>query len=525
MSRFIAWSAALFLSIAGAGPVLAGGSLSRIAGAEPQTLDPQRTTSGLETAIESDLYEGLTARGPDGRVVPGAAERWEVSTDGKSWTFHLRPDERWSNGVPLTADDFVFAFRRELDPATHAPMAAQLANIAGAEAWIAGNKDVPFDVTALDARTLHIGLVRPSPFLAEMLSYPFAMPLYRPDVEADPSGWNKAPTRVSNGPFVLEQRVPESALVLRRNPQFHDADKVALDQVRWRVLENDATALKLYRTGEVDIASVNDEDLEAARRMLSGDLHISPIFGTEFVIINQHRQPLGSSLALRRALALAIDRTVLTESVDPTGGTRSCSYVPAHSPGYQGARIEDCALPIAQRRAEAKALAAAAGLDPKSPLKIALIYRTNRLDRKRLTAIIEMWRPLGIELDLVNREWRTYLEALMKGDYDMAIAKIVGASGDPLEFLNGMRPHGEINVMGYADDAFETLMHQAEDEPDPERRNMLLSEAETRLLADVPLIPIDTPVERVLVRSRVRGWQDNEFAFHPSRWLSLAPSP
>ena len=523
MSRFITLSAALLLSIAGAAPALAGGSLSRIAGAEPQTLDPHRTTSGLETAIESDLYEGLTARGPDGRVIPGAADRWEVSADGKSWTFHLRLDERWSNGMPLTADDFVFAFRHELDPRTRAPMAAQLANITGAEAWIAGNADVPLDVVALDTRTLHIGLTRPSPFLPEMLSYPFAMPLYRPAVAADETGWSKAATLVSNGPFVLAERLPQSALVMHRNPQFHDAGKVALDEVRWRVLENDATALKLYRTGEVDIASVSDEDLESARRLLSGDLHISPIFGTEFVIINLRRQPLGTSLALRRALALAIDRTVLTDSVDPTGGTRSCSYVPAHSPGYSGATIENCAQPIAQRRVEAKALAAAAGLDPKTPLKIALIHRTNRLDRKRLTAIIEMWKPLGVELELVNREWRTYLEALMSGDFDMAIAKIVGASGDPLEFLNGMRPHGEINVMGYTDDVFDTLMHRAEDEPNLERRNALLGEAEQRLLAAVPLIPLDTPVERVLVRARVRGWQDNEFAFHPSRWLSLAP--
>ncbi|HEV2673891.1 MAG TPA: peptide ABC transporter substrate-binding protein [Aliidongia sp.] len=525
MRRLIALSAILLLAGGSAmiGPARAGGTLSRIAGAEPQTLDPHRTAGGLETAIESDLYEGLTARGPDGRVLPGVADHWEVTADGKAWTFHLRPDARWSNGTPLTADDFVFAFRRELDARTHAPMASQLANLTGAEAWIAGNSDVPLDVVATDAHTLHLGLVRPSPFLPEMLSYPFAMPVYRPDVEADPANWSKAAVLVSNGPFVLAERVPQLALVLHRNPQFHDADKVALDEVRWRVLENDATALKLYRTGEVDIASVSDEDLEPARRTLPGDLHIVPIFGTEFVIINLRRQPLGTNLALRRALALAIDRTVLTDNVDPTGGTRSCSYVPAHSPGYQGPTMEGCGQPIAQRRMEAKALVASAGLDPKTPLKIALIHRTNRLDRKRLAAIVEMWKPLGIELELVNREWRTYLDALMNGDYDLAIAKIVGASGDPLEFLNGMRAHGEINVMGYVDEAFEALMHSAEDEPDPARRSALLGEAEQRLLTAVPLIPLDTPVERMLVRSRVHGWQDNEFAFHPSRWISIGP--
>jgi oligopeptide transport system substrate-binding protein len=522
MSRLIALAVALLLSI---GAAEAGSSLSRAAGAEPQTLDPHRTTSGLETAIESDLFEGLTARGPDGRVVPGVAERWEVSADGKSWTFHLRPEARWSNGVPLTAADFVYAFGRELDTRTHAPMASQLANITGAEARIAGltGADAALDVVALDPHTLHIGLVRPSPFLPESLSYPFAMPVYRPAVEADDLGWSKASTFVSNGPFVLAERVPQLALVLRRNPQFHDADKVALDEMRWRVLENDATALKLYRTGEVDVAPVNDEDLEPARRMLAGDLHIVPIFGTEFIVINQRRQPLGTDPALRRALALAINRAVLTESVDPTGGMQSCGYVPPHVPQYPAVAMEGCMTPIAQRLAEAKQLAAAAGLDPKHPLKLTAIYRTNRLDRKRLAAIVEMWRPLGIELELVNREWRAYLEALMKGDYELAIAKVVGASGDPLEFLNGMRTHGEINVMGYADDAFEALMRRAEDEPDLVRRNALLGQAEARLLAAVPIIPIDTPVERVVVRARVQGWQDNEFAFHPSRWLSLAP--
>jgi oligopeptide transport system substrate-binding protein len=524
MGRVTALAAVLLLSVA-AIPAEAGGSLSRAAGAEPQTLDPHRTTSGLETAIESDLFEGLTARGPDGRVLPGVAQRWEVSADGKSWTFHLRPDARWSNGVPLTAQDFVFAFQRELDARTHAPMASQLANIIGAEALIAGGtgEDARLDVVATDAHTLHIGLVRPSPFLPELLSYPFAMPVYRPAVEADGEGWSKAPTFVSNGPFVLAERMPQLALILRRNPQFHDAGTVALDEVRWRVLENDATALKLYRTGEVDVAPVNDEDLEPARRVLAGDLHVIPIFGTEFIIINQRREPLGTNLAMRRALALAINRAVLTENVDPTGGMQSCGYVPPHIPRYPAVAMEGCGEPIATRLAEAQKLAAAARLDPKHPLKITAIYRTNRLDRRRLAAIVEMWRPLGVELELVNREWRTYLEALMKGDFDMAIAKVVGASGDPLEFLNGMRPHGEINVMGYEDDAFETLMRQAEDEPDITRRNALLAQAEARLLAAVPIIPIDTPVERVLVRDRVRGWQDNEFAFHPSRWLSLQP--
>lgn len=503
-------------------PASAAGTLGRAAGGEPQTLDPQHTTSVLETAIESDLFEGLTARGPDGKVVPGVADSWETSTDGKSWTFHLRPSARWSNGAPLNADAFVYGFRRLLDPKTQAPMATQLANITGAEAMMAG-KPADLDVVAIDAHTLHIGLVRPSPFLAEMLAYPFAMPLYRQAVEANPNGWSESPALVSNGAFVLAERVRQLAIVLHRNPLFHDADKVALDEVRWRVLENDATALKLYRTGDVDVASVAEEDLEPARRTLAGDLHVIPIFGTEFLMVNLRRQPLGANLALRRALAIALDRAVLSDGVDPSGATRSCSYVPIHSPGYQTATAERCGQPMPARIVDAKALAAAAGVGPKTPIKLSLIYRTNRADRKRLTALVEMWKPLGIELVLVNREWRAYLEAMMKGDFDLAIAKAVGASGDPLEFLNGMRPHGEINLVGYEDPAFEALMHRAEDEPAIAERNALLTRAEQKLLDAVPIIPIDTPVERVLVAPRVHGWQDNAFAFHPSRYLSIGP--
>jgi oligopeptide transport system substrate-binding protein len=524
MRRFILLATILAIHVApGLTPFArAAGSLGRAAGGEPQTLDPQHTTSVLETAIESDLFEGLTARGPDGKVVPGVAERWEVSADGKTWTFHLRPDARWSNGVALTADDFVYAFGREFDPATRAPMASQLVNIGGAEERMAG-KPADLDVVATDPHTLRIGLVRPSPFLAEMLSYPFAMPLYRPAVEADAAGWSKAATLVSNGPFVLAERVPQVALVLHRNPMFHDAGSIALDEVRWRVLENDATALKLYRTGEVDTATVAEEDLEPARRTLSGELHVVPIFGTEFLLINLRRRPLGSSLALRRALALMIDRSVLTDAIDPGGATPSCSYVPPHSPGYQTASAERCGQPMPPRVADATALAASAGISPKTPLKLALVYRTNRADRKRLAALVEMWKPLGIELTLVNREWRTYLEAMMAGDFDIAIAKAVGASGDPLEFLNGMRPHGEINLVGYEDPAFEALMHRAEDVPVVAERNALLTKAEQRLLDSAAIVPIDTPVERVLVSPRIHGWQDNAFAFHPSRFLSIGP--
>jgi len=519
MSRFSVVAALLLLVTT---PALAGGTLTRAAGGEPQTLDPQQTTSGLEIAIESDLFEGLTTHGPDGAVLPGVAERWESSADGKSWTFHLRADARWSNGMPVTAEDFVYALHRELDPQTHSPMAGQLAFISGAEALMAG-KPATLDVVAIDPHTLHLGLTRPWPFLAEIMSYPFAMPLYRPDVEADPVGWSKSPNLVSNGPFTLAERVPQVSILLRRNPAFHDADKVALDQVRWRVLENDATAFKSYRIGEADIAPVTEEDLEPARNTLGSDLHVVPIFGTELLVFNLRRQPLGSNLALRRALAMALDRDVLAAAIAPGVSLGACSFVPEHSPGYRPAQAENCTDPPSVRMAAARALAASAGVSPDNPLKLEMVYRTSRIDRKRLSALVDMWKPLGIELTLVNREWRIYLDSVMSGKFDVTIIKIVGATSDPLDFLSGIRPHGDINLGGYDDPAFEALMHQAEDEPTVATRNALLNQAEQKLLDSVAIIPVDTPVERIMVSPRVHGWQNNPFVVHPSRFLSIGP--
>jgi oligopeptide transport system substrate-binding protein len=503
----------------------AGGGLRRLGGQEPETLDPHRATGALARNIDFDIFEGLTAFGSDGSVVPGIATSWETSPDGLHWTFHLRPGAKWSNGDPLTSEGFLYGLRRLVDPATASPFSSDLGMIVNAAEIIAGRETdlTKLGVEASDARTLIINLRRPVPYFLDLLAT-LSVPIHRKTIETYGAQWTRPGNIVSNGPFTLAEWTPQSQLVLHRNPLYHAADQMELDEIRWIIVEDPETAWKQYRAGELDISRLPESELALARKMYPAELRQTPTLSVEYLLLNMTVEPLASNLKLRQALALTIDRDVLNSKViDPGGEVSSASYVPPMGTDYQPQVADYTKIPEQDRVATARKLMIEAGYPPNQPLKLTVIYPTNRGVKKRLQAIATMWKQtLGVDLTPRNCAWQEWTSLLNRGDFQLSWELGHGSIVDPLDFLEDYRftSHNAHNS-GYHNPAYDDLLTAAEVEAVPSLRMHLLERAEHLLLNDTPLIPIGNPLTRTLVSTRVTGWRDNILEIHPSRYLGL----
>ncbi|HLZ68122.1 MAG TPA: peptide ABC transporter substrate-binding protein [Aliidongia sp.] len=530
MSRFgrllLCGLSALTLATACAGAASATTVLRRASSVEPETLDPQKSSGGPEQMIEADLFEGLTTFDASTHAIPGVASSWETSIDGLVWTFHLRPDAKWSDGTPVTADDFVAAFQRLVDPATASPSAEMFDVLAGATRIIAGTekKLSALGVTAIDDRTLRLTLVHPMPLLPELLATAVAVPINRQALAKYGDQWIRPGNLISNGPYILASWAPQSELVLKKNEAFHDAASVWFDEVHWAVVEDDQTALKRYRAGELDISRVPAGELDWAKRSIPSHLHVDPQFAVVFLSINMRQEPLASNFKLRMALSMAIDREVLSDKVEPDGSIAAYGFVTRGIAGYEPQTLRFKGMPEADRLAAARKLFEESGAGKAGPLKLSVIYSTDR-DRKRiLLAIASMWKECcGVELTLINREWQVYLTNLRQRDFQIAYDQISGSYADAYDALSGYRSTaGELNDAGYANPAYDALLNKASATVDAAERGRLLGEAERLLIDDAVVLPLNFPVYRAVVSPRVRGWQETVLNLHPSRFLSFA---
>jgi oligopeptide transport system substrate-binding protein len=514
---------ALALVMAGTAPAGSATMLKRASMVEPETLDPQKSSGGPEQMIEMDLFEGLTAYDSATHAIPGVASKWDVSADGLTWTFHLRPDARWSDGTLVTADDFVAAFQRLVDPVTASPSAEMFEVLAGATRIIAGaeKKLSELGVTAVDAETLRLTLVHPMPLLPDLLATAVAVPVNRAALAKYGDQWTRPGNLVSNGAYVLAAWAPQSELVLKKNEAFHDKASVAFDEVHWVVVEDDQTALKRYRAGDLDISRVPAGEIDWARRTIPGHLHVAPQFGVVFLSINMRQEPLASNLKLRTALSMAIDREVLTSKVEPAGEIAAYGIVGGGIAGYAPQTLGFKGLSGADRLAGARKLFEESGAGKAGPLKLTAIYSTDRDKKRMLLAIASMWKECcGVELTLVNREWQVFLTNLRQRDFQIAYDTINGSYADAYDVLSSFTSTaGELNDVGYANPAYDSLLGQASMSGNAVERSQLLGRAERLLVDDAALLPLNFPVYRALVSPRIKGWQENILNQHPSRFL------
>jgi len=520
----------ILLALVACGPPsqLADRALNRAIGPEPETLDPQLARTTQSHTVLRDLFEGLLTYTADGQLVGGAAERWVVSEDGLTYRFWLRPEGRWSNGSPVVAEDFVYSFRRLVDPKTAAFYTEALINVKNAAAIIAGEKAPgTLGVTASDRLELTITLQEPTPYFLSLLALAATCPVNQGSVVAHGDQFTRPGNLVSNGAYKLEAWELGLLFVLGRNDHYWNNAGTAIDVIRFHVTPMPSAELFRYRAGELDITStVPTEAFAQLRRDRPQELRVAPILSTYYYGFNLHHEELGNNLKLRQALSMAIDREALTEKVVGRGELPAYSWVPPGVNHYEPRLFSYADMSTADRQAAARRLYEEAGYDSTNPLQIELRYNTSETHQRLAVAVQSMWRDvLGFEVTLINEEFRVLVDNMRA----MKITQIFRTSwsgdyNDAYSFLALFESGNPSNMTGYDNAEYDALLQQAATQQDATRRQLFLEEAERVLLADHPLIPIYFPVSKHLVRPNIRGWQDNVLDYHHSQHLSFDAS-
>ena len=489
---------------------------------EPETLDPHRYNLRLEETILTDLFLGLTTFDAAANIVPGAAQGWKVSDDGLTWTFELRDGLTWSDATPLTAGDFVYAFRRLLEPATAASLAYFMYPLANAAAVNAG--ELPpseLGVKAPDPKTLVLTLEKPYPYLPERLLYPTAYPVPRHVIERHGDDWVKPEHWVSNGAYVLQAWQPQAAVTLARNPQFDASglEPALIAQVVYLPLASEQAAYNRYRAGDVHaIGTFPAGELPKVKRSSPDDLRLSPLLSIVYLVFNV-RQPPFDDARVREALALAIDRETLTDKVQRAGNLPSPSFVPAMVSSYQPVPEPWADKPRAERLERARTLLAEAGYGLDRPLELTLRYVSGTEAKRSNLAISAFWKEIGVEARLHQAELKVHFSDLRQGNFQVAMAGWFGES-NPEHYLGLWHSEtGDVNYGGYSNPRFDAQMARAAGVADLGQRNALLRQAEVIGIADYPAVPLHSVMVRRLVDPRLGGWHDNPRDAHPARFL------
>lgn len=489
-------------------------------GAEPGSLDPHRTQGVPGSNIGRDLFEGLTSEAPDGTVIAGAAESWEISDDGRTYRFFLRPEARWSNGDPVTADDFVYSLRRSLDPATLSNYTFILNPILNAEAVAAGElPTTEVGVRALDTHTLEIQLENITPYFLGLLTHSASYPVHPPSAEAHGNQYARPGNLVSNGAYRLEEWVVQSHVKLVRNESYWDNGRTTIDEVWYYPTEDQTAELSRFRAGELDLSNaIPKRQVDWIRENLPEELVISPYLGTYYFGFNLTRPPFQDNLELRRALALAVDRDIITGQVTNAGEVPAYGWVPPVQ-NYTGQQMPEAAWTQEERVEEARRLYALAGYSAENPLRTRILYNTQEDHRRIAVAIASMWKQtLGVEVEILNQEWKVFLDTRQqKIETEIYRSGWIGDYNDAYTFAELFASGSGLNHTGYSSPDYDRLLREASAEGDMKRRAELLQQAERVLVEDLPIMPLYFYVTARLVRPWVGGFTPNIMDHHRSQ--------
>jgi oligopeptide transport system substrate-binding protein len=489
--------------------------------ADPESLDPHKTSTVYEANILRDLFMGLTTEDAKAETVPGAAESWTVSDDGKVYTFKLRQGATWSDGSPVTADDFVFSWRRAVDPATASEYAYMLAPVVNAEDVTAGKKKIEeLGVKAVDATTFEVTLNAATPYFLEMLTHQTTYAVSKANVEKFGKDFIKPGNLVSNGAYMLAEFVPNDHVKVVKNPKFYDAANVQIDTVNYIPTEDRSTAMKRLEVGELDTNDdIPTEQLADLRAKFGDQVRIGPYLGTYYYVFKIDKAPWDNA-KLRHAVSMAIDRDYLADKVWSNTMLPAYGFVPPGISGYETKLTEYAEKPQLDREDEAKKILAELGYGPDKPLKMEIRYNTSENHKNTAVAIQEQLKPLGIEVSLLNTDTKTHYAHLEQhGDFDIARAGWIADYKDPSNFLDLCKTGTGNNYSGYTNADYDKLMAEAAMSP-ADVRMTKLSEAEAIGVArDLCVVPLLYYGFHTIVSTKIKGWEDNVLDRHPSRFL------
>jgi oligopeptide transport system substrate-binding protein len=500
------------------------GTLRRGNGAEPQTLDNAMSTGTQDDNIIGDLMMGLMTEDPGGHPVPGMATAWSTAPDGLTWRFTLR-DAQWSDGAPVTAEDFVFAWRRLVDPTTGAPYAYYLYVIKNAESISAGRmKPDALGITALGPHALEVRLERPAPYLLQMLMHACTHPLPRHVVMAKGKDWARPGNHVGNGAFLLKEWIPNGHVLVEKNPRFFDAANVALERIDYYPTDDYSAALQRMRAGELD-----EHDRIPVQRIdwITANLpqirHPVPIFSLEYIDIN-HRRPPFNDVRVREALNLALNREACAQRIRRVGDTPAYNMVPpnmANFPGGNSFAFRELA-PNA-RIERARALMRAAGFSETNRLTATFLIRSTAPGPYRAVAaaIQQMMAQIYINISIVPMDFAVFLAQMHAHQFDLAERAWAADFDDAATFLELMQTGGGNNDGQYSNPAFDALLKSAQSDTDLAARGRKLAQAEDIVLKDHVILPLWFWTDPNILWPYVKGWQPNGMDKHRSRWISI----
>jgi oligopeptide transport system substrate-binding protein len=496
--------------------------LRRGNGGEPQTLDPSLAEDVHAFNILADLYEGLVVESADGTWQPGVAESWEVSTDGRQYTFRIRDDAVWSNGDPVTASEFVTSFHRAMSPDSLSAYSYLLEPILNSQAVMTAELPVEdLGIRAPNERTVIIELQSPTQYFPSVLAMPIAYPVFTGHGD-DPARFRIPESFVGNGPYVLESWSIGDKIRLRKNALFRNASSVGIDIVDYFPVTEPSAELNMYRAGELDItATVPPAAIANLRAMQNGELRVAPSLALYYLAFDLTEPPF-DDVVLRQALTMAIDREILV-SVLGRGERAAFGLVPPGVANYQGAQFEWKNLPVMERQASARDLLAQAGYGDSRPLRMKLTYDAGDVHESVALTVSSMWRDvLGIDVELEKKEWKFFLETRDdRAAWQVMRFAWTGDYNDASTFTDIFRSDSRQNLPRYQSDSYDVLLDEAGRLADSESRSNKLKDAESLLLDAYPIAPLYFYVSKHLVSSRVKNFQQNVMDRHPSQFLQL----
>lgn len=496
-------------------------------GPEPETIDPTMNTSVDGATLINHTFEGLMKINDKSEVVAGVAESYTVSDDGLVYTFKIRDDAKWSDGTDLTADSFVYSWQRLVDPATASDYNYMIDMVKNANEIMAGEKDKSeLGVKAVDAKTFEVTLNVATPYFIEIAAFPACYPLREDIVSANPDTWTQDPsTYIGNGPYVVKSWEHQSLIVMQQNPNYYGVADLGPDTINFQLMEDDNTILASFENGEILFAdSLPNEEIS---RMTNNGLYITGQLGTYFLCLNVE-DPTLSDVRVRKALALAIDRQYIVDSVAQGGQQPADTFVPTGLSDVESTtQFHDVATKwwdgstYEANCEEAKKLLADAGY-PNGEGFPSLEVMFNPGHEANMEAITYMWKQvLGIDVTLSSQDWAVFIDTRNKGEYQIARHGWLADYNDPISFLDMWVTGGGNNDAQYSSSTYDDLISKVKSSSDRNERITLMHQAEDVLAQDVPIIPIYYYTDLYLKSDKLQGFYSSPLGFKYFMYCSV----
>ncbi len=492
--------------------LVAKSELVRGNGAEPGTLDPTLGNGVPGSNIMRDLYEPLMTEDAEGNVILGQAASYTLSDDKLTYTFKIRKDAKWSDGNPVTAQDFEYAYKRGVNPKVAAKYSwyYKILGIKNTAEILKGNKPIDsLGVKAIDDKTLEITLSKPIPYFIIGLAHIVMAPVPQKTVEKYGQNWTKPENIVNNGAYKLKEWVVNEKIVLVKNDQYYDADKVKIDKVTFLPIPEASTELNRYKAGEIDFTyELPKNQYKNLMKTIPNEVKVLGRVGIYYYNLNMRKKPF-DDIRVRKALSYAVNRDILANKILGTGEKPAYTFVPEIVSGYTPIIPDYQKLTQKQRNAQALIMLNDAGFNKAHPLRFELLYNTSEQHKRNALAIASMWKKAlkgAVIVTLKNQEWKTYLSDKKAGNYEVARSGWIGDYNEASTMLDLMIIGHSANDSFYVNPEYDALMNRARTTTDDKARNKLYEKADAMIARDMPVIPLFQYSQARLIKPRVGGY-------------------